>query len=397
MVRIFIFSCIALLFTQCKTTSPKEKSTIPYFVQLAEAVMQNNQEAWKIDFQKNRRWGYVQGLVSLALIDVAEQYDSTKYFNYVKNTYVDYLIDSVGNLLTYKKESYKLDDVNSGKLLFPLYEKTGDERYRKTMDILRDQLRDQPRVEGGAFWHKQIYTNQVWLDGLYMNLPFYAEYATNYGDTANLNDITNQLLLVRDHLKDPETGLYYHGWDASKSVYWADPQTGLSKNFWGRGVGWLYMALIDVLDYLPESHKDRTAIVQMFQELTDAVLKFQQKETGVWYQVPNFPGREGNYLESTCSCMFVYGLYKGISKGILSDEYLVPAKKAYEGIFKTFVKTDRNGNLEITDCCAGAGLGPADNPVRDGTYDYYIHEKKRFNDGKAIGPLIMTCLIVESL
>ncbi len=393
MNRVFILSCLLLLFVQCKTNQNKEPL---YSVQLAESVMYNNPKAWMTDFQSKPKWGYVQGLVCQALLKVSEQYNEPKYFDYVKNTYVDMVVDSSGHINRYNKNSFKLDDINSGKLLFTLYSKTGDERYRILIDILRDQLKDQPRVEGGGFWHKKIYTNQMWLDGLYMGLPFYAHYATTYGNTDNLNDITSQLLLVQKNLKDDKTGLYYHGWDATKKVYWADPETGLSQNFWGRGVGWLYMAIVDVLDYIPKDHKDYQNLVLMYQDLTDAIIQFQQEETVVWYQVPNYPSREGNYLEATASCMFVFGMFKGIQNGILSDEYLDAAKKGYQGIFKNFVRKDQNGNLEITNCCAGAGLGPADNPVRDGSYKYYIEEKIRSNDGKAIGPLIMTCLMVEN-
>ncbi len=393
----FVLVFLGLLLLRCNNAQQQKKNKIPCSVQLGQAVIDNNKEAWMIDFQSRHRWGYVQGLVSLALQRVSEQYNMKKFDDYVKNTYVDLLIDSIGNIKGYKKKDFKLDDVNSGKLLFALYKETGDKRYRKAMNILMDQLKDQPRISEGGFWHKKIYTNQMWLDGLYMGLPFYAQFTAEYGDSADFDDITSQLLLVQKHMKDKETGLYYHGWDASKSVYWADPQTGLSKNFWGRGIGWFYMAIVDVLDFLPENHKDRPALITMFQDLTDAILKYQQKDSGVWYQVLNYPNREGNYLESTCSCMFAYGLFKGISNGFLSKKYLKAVQKAYKGIFKTFVKKDDKGNPEITDCCAGAGLGPADNPVRDGSYDYYIHEKIRSNDGKALGPLIMTCLLVESM
>ncbi|MCW3787979.1 glycoside hydrolase family 88/105 protein [Plebeiibacterium sediminum] len=395
MIRI-IAGCLILLFVQCESGKKKEKSQISYSVQLAEAVMQNNPKAWMTDFRSKPRWGYVEGLVCQALINVSEQKESPKYYNYVKDTYVDVLIDSAGYISGYKKESFKLDDINSGKILFPFYAKTNDERYRAAIEILRDQITDQPRIEEGGFWHKQVYTNQMWLDGLYMGLPFYAQYATMYGDTLGLNDITSQLLLVKKHLKDGATGLYYHGWDASKKVYWADPDTGLSENFWGRGVGWLYMALVDVLDFIPKNHKDYNELVLMFQDLTDAIIQFQQEDSGLWWQVMDCPDREGNYQEATASCMFAYGIFKGIQNGLLSNRYLAFAKKAYHGIFKNLVQKDQNGNLEIIDCCAGAGLGPADNPVRDGSYEYYIKEKIRSNDGKAIGPLIMTCLLVEN-
>ncbi len=393
---VFFISCLVLLCIQCHSNSNHEDHKTLYSVQLAEAVMSNNPEAWMTDFNNKPKWGYVQGLVCQSLLKVSQQYGDSKYFEYVKNTYADVLIDSTGHIKGYHKNSFKLDDINSGKILFTLYNKSGEQRYRTVLDILRDQLRDQPRVAEGGFWHKQVYTHQMWLDGLYMGLPFYAQYITTYGDKTNFDDITSQLLLVKKHLKDETTGLYYHGWDATKEIYWADPETGLSKNFWGRGVGWLYMAIVDVLDYLPKNHKDYNEVVAMFQDLTDALIQFQQENSGLWYQVPNYPNREGNYIEATASCMFTYGMFKGIQNGILSDKYLVYAQKAYQGIFKDLVRKDVNGNLEIINCCAGAGLGPANNPARDGSYEYYIKEKIRTNDGKAIGPLIMTCLMVEN-
>jgi len=399
MKKILVIGLLAFVVLQCGGTKSnnKSESSSPekYSVLMAESVMNLNPEAWMVDYQSRPKWGYVQGLVSSAFLKLWEQTGDKKYFDYVKDGYADVLIDSTGNIIGYKKEDFNIDNINSGKMLFTLYSETGDERYRKVIETLRDQLRDHPRVSEGGFWHKKIYTNQMWLDGLYMGAPFYAQYIATFGDPANFDDVTNQFLLVEKYLKDPETGLYYHGWDESKSIFWADPETGLSKNFWGRGMGWFYMAIVDVLDFLPENHKDRGHLVSMFQDLTDAIIRYQEDSTGLWYQVMNYPGREGNYLESTCASMFTYGMVKGVKKGILDASYIEPAMKGYNGILKEFITTDDVGNLEITSCCAGAGLGPEDNTRRDGTYEYYISETIRSNDGKAIGPFIMGSLIIE--
>ncbi|WP_433831220.1 glycoside hydrolase family 88/105 protein [Flavobacterium anhuiense] len=386
-------SILAFLFGTAVVLSQNQKKV--FSVQLAESVMYNNAAAWMTDFNPKPVWGYVQGLVCLSLQEVSKEKNDPKYFDYVKNTYVDLLINEKGTIEGYQPETFKLDDINSGKILFSLYEKTKDERYRIAIEKLHEQLKKQPRITEGAFWHKKVYPNQVWLDGLYMGLPFYAQYAVTFGDAQAFDDITSQLLTVQKHLKDPKTGLYYHGWDASKTVYWADPKTGLSQNFWGRGVGWLYMALIDVLEYLPANHKDRKAIELMFQNLTDDLVKVQDPATGVWFQVLNYPKRDGNYREATGSAMFVYGLAKGLQLKVLDKKHFKTLKKAYSGFQKEFIKIDGNKQIEITSCCAGAGLGPADNLVRNGTYDYYIHEAVRSNDGKAIGPFIMACLILE--
>jgi len=391
--KVFMSAAVAL-FVQCLSAQKQTKPN--YSTLLAESVIKNNPQVWTTDFQKTPKWGYVEGLVCQSLQQLSEHTGNNKYYNYVKETYTDLLVDASGTIKGYNMETFRLDDINSGKILFSLYKKTKDERYLKAIETLHDQLKKQPRVAEGGFWHKKVYPNQMWLDGLYMGLPFYAQYATIFKDSDAFDDITNQLLLAQKHLKDSKTGLYYHGWDSSKSVYWANPETGLSKNFWGRGVGWLYMALVDVLEYLPHDHKNYAKVALMFQYLSKDLIRVQDKDSGVWFQVLDYPKREGNYLESTGSVMFAYGLCKGMQLGVLDASYLKPARSAYKGIFRNFVKEAKNGTLEITSCCAGAGLGPADNLVRNGTYEYYISEAVRSNDGKAIGPLIMTCIIAEN-
>ncbi|MBT30157.1 MAG: glycosyl hydrolase family 88 [Thalassobius sp.] len=384
-----------LLSCNSKQQTVSEPEEIPLSQAMADSEMKRNPNAWMIDFQPDPRWSYVNGLVCLSILDVWEKTKEQNYFDYAKG-YADSLINNNGEIITYKKASYNLDNINSGKILFSLYKETGDERYKKVMDTLYHQLEEQPRTPEGGFWHKQIYPNQMWLDGIYMSAPFYAEYAVSYGSDSVFNDIAHQFELLNEHARDSKTGWYYHGWDASKSVYWADKETGLSKNFWGRGVGWYYMALVDVLDYFPAEHPKRKVILDQFIDLTNTIIKWQDEKTGLWYQVLDQGEREGNYLEATCSAMFAYGLLKGVDKGYLGDDKIPLAKLAYEGIVKNLIVKHPDGEVELIDCCAGAGLGPADNPVRDGTYEYYINEKKRSNDGKGTGPFIMASLIYEN-
>ncbi|MFO7656980.1 MAG: glycoside hydrolase family 88 protein, partial [Bacteroidales bacterium] len=392
LMHIALFLAFSLLMVKCNNSKKKADNQVEktYSVWMAESEMNRNKNG-------KPRWTYVPGLVNMAILKVWEMKGDQKFYDYVEKGYMDQLIDSTGTILGYDKDEFNIDHINAGKMLFTFYEKTGDERYRTAMESLMDQLREHPRVSEGGFWHKKIYTNQMWLDGLYMGAPFYAEYVKNFGDPSDFDDITNQFLLIEKYLLDDKTGLYYHGWDESKSIFWADPETGRSKNFWGRGIGWFYMAFVDVLDFLPEDHKDRAKIVDMYKNLTDALLRHQDEETGLWYQVVNMPDREGNYLESSCASMFAYGMFKGMKKGILNEEaYLQPAIKAYNGILKNFIKVEDNGNLTLTSACRVAGLGPEKNTRRDGSFEYYMSEPIVSNDGKANGPFILASLFVES-
>lgn len=347
-----------------------------------------------LDFQERPKWAYVNGLVCSAMLNVWEQTGEMKYFLYAKG-YADSLIDENGSIIGYKKEDFNLDKLNSGKILFTLYKETRDERYRTAIEILYNQLKDQPRTSEGGFWHKKIYPNQMWLDGIYMGTPYYAQYASTFGDSSTFNDIALQFELLNEHARDTTTGWYYHGWDSSREVFWAHPKTGRSQNFWGRGVGWYYMALVDVLDFFPEDHPKRAYLLATYRDLSETIIK-NQDSTGLWYQVLNMPEEPGNYLEATCSSQFAYGLIKGIEKRYIDAGYIEHAKEAYYGIIDHLIIRHPNGALELTSCCAGAGLGPANNPKRDGTYEYYINEKKRSNDGKGTGPFIMASLIYEN-
>lgn len=392
---LFLISYIILLQTGCKQHKErKETEENPWSIAMANSEIERNPSAWMIDFQKKPKWSYVNGLVTLAMLKVWEQTNENKYFKYAQG-YADTLITKGGEIIGYNKQDYKLDAINSGKPLFILYQKTGDERYRIAIETLYNQIKDQPRTPGGGFWHKKVYPNQMWLDGVYMGAPFYAQYAATFGDSSMFDDISLQFELIKTHAKDSATGWYYHGWDASKSVYWADRKTGLSQNFWGRGIGWYYMALIDVLDYFPKDHPKYQMLVNQFIDLSNTIVK-NQDSVGLWYQVPNYPGREGNYHEATCSSMFTYGLMKGVDRGILDRSFIEPAMKGFNGMIDELIVTHPDGELELTQCCAGAGLGPADNPVRDGSYEYYINEKIRSNDGKGTGPFIMAALILEN-
>jgi unsaturated rhamnogalacturonyl hydrolase len=282
--------------------------------------------------------------------------------------------------------------IEAGKLLFDLYDDTKDEKYRIAMDILRKQLKEHPRTSEGGFWHKKIYPHQMWLDGLYMGAPFYARYTVQFENSKNLDDVAKQFELIQKHSRDEKTGLLYHGWDESKQMDWSNKETGTSPNFWSRSLGWYAMALVDVLDYFPKDHPKQPELVSYLNQLAEALTKFQH-ESGIWYQVTDMGGREGNYLESTGTSMFAYALAKGVNKGYLPSEFKEVANKAFDGLTRDLIVVAEDGEITITQACAVAGLGG--NPYRDGSYEYYVNERKKDNDPKATGPFILAALELD--
>jgi unsaturated rhamnogalacturonyl hydrolase len=356
-------------------------------VRMADSEMKRFPSSWMLDYSATPKWSYCPGLVCKALLETWKQTGDKKYFNYVKS-YADTLINEEGVIKTYKLEDYNIDQINAGKILFDLYRETKNEKYHKALNTLRDQMRTHPRTSEGGFWHKKTYPYQMWLDGLYMGSPFLAQYAREFHEPLLFDDVVNQIKLVAKHTRDEKTGLFNHGWDEKHVQNWADPVTGKSPGFWGRSIGWYAMAMVDVLDYLPENHPGRKDVIDILNGLAEAVVKVQDPATGLWYQVPDQGGRAGNYLESTCSSMFVYAMAKGVKHGYLDKKYLASAQKGFDGILKDLIKIDGDGTLTITHCCAVAGLSAN----RPGTYDYYINEKVRDNDAKATGPFILASL-----
>lgn len=299
----------------------------------------------------------------------------------------------------YKKANYSLDHVCPARTLFKLYELTGKQKYRACMDSIYAQVCSQPRTEAGAFWHKKIYPYQVWLDGLYMGSPFYAEYsATLLNSThekyVNFDDIADQFRIAYSKCYDYSTGLLRHAWDETGSMFWADPYTGRSAHSWGRAMGWYVMALVDVLDWMPEDHPARPDMLGMLHSILETLPKYADEKTGMWYQVLDCPGREGNYIESTCSAMFTYAYLKAVEKGY-EPQYAKYAKRLYRNLVKTFIREEADGTITLTQCCAVAGLGGKDH--RSGDYEYYIHEKITENDPKGVGPFIWASLIYERI
>lgn len=335
---------------------------------------------------KSYKWNYEQGLVLEGIYRVWEDTKDQKYFDYVKKN-IDYYIQNNGSIRTYKLKDFNLDNIAPGRILLHLYEITKDGKYKSAADSLIKQLQQQPRTSEGGFWHKKIYPNQMWLDGLYMAEPFYAEYSKMFNFNSNYDDIANQFLLIKKHLYDKQTGLYSHGWDESKQQKWADQIKGTSPNFWGRSLGWFMMAMVDVLDSFPQNHKDRNTILKMFQELASSLLKYRDEETQLWHQIVDKKNQGGNYIETSASAMFIYAFARGYNKGYLNEKFKNIVKESFDSLIKNFVKKDTQGHYVLTNVCSVGGLGG--NPYRDGSFEYYINEPKRDNDFKGYGALIL--------
>jgi len=355
--------------------------------QMSDSVIKRNPEL-------KHKWEYDNGVIFKGMELVYALTQDRKYLDYIR-TNMDFFIEESGGIRSYRVDEYNIDHVNNGKLLFPLYRETGEERYRQAADLLRQQLMKHPRTSEGAFWHKQIYPYQIWLDGLYMGAPFYAEYIREFADIKDYSDVTQQFKLCYQHTRDAQTGLLYHAWDEKKEQPWCDPTTGLSKNFWGRSMGWFVMALVDVLGILPEDQEDRATIIQMLSETMEALMKVQDQASGVFYQVLNLPDAKGNYLEASASCMILYAVAKGLRKGYLPERYQVKAEQIRKGIIEEFITITEEGLINLNKTCQVAGLGGKDK--RDGTYAYYISEPIICNDPKGIGAFILAMAEAELL
>jgi unsaturated rhamnogalacturonyl hydrolase len=348
---------------------------------------------WK-DSVSTAKWTYEQGVVMKGIEGVWLQTGDKRYFKYIQN-YIDALVSADGTIKGYKEDEYNIDQVLSGRNVLTLYKVLGEAKYYKALLALRQQLKAQPRIPEGGFWHKKRYPNQMWLDGLYMGEPFYTEYAAIFHEDADFDDIANQFVLMESHARDSKTGLLYHAWDQSKLEPWADPKTGLSRNFWGRADGWYAMALVDVLDQFPANHLKRKVLIAILNRLAVAIQKYQDQKSGLWYNVLDKATSKGNYPESSASCMFVYALAKGVRQGYLPSSYQRVAEKGFKGVVSQFIETDTNGQTNLKGTISVAGLGG--NPYRDGSYEYYLSEKVVSNDPKGVGAFILASTEVERL
>lgn len=390
---LIVLGWVSIMMAGCASTASRASSE-PWSVKMTQTVMKRNADIWSLDFASKPKWSYTYGTVYKAMW---QSYLNTKdpaIPAYIER-YYDTLIQDDGTIQTYSMKDYNIDQINPGMALFDVYKYTGKEKYRQAIQTLRDQMKVHPRTTQGGFWHKQRYPHQMWLDGLYMGSPFLARYAVEYKESQLLDDVANQFVLMEKHARDAKTGLLYHAWDEGRAQRWANPETGQSPNFWGRAMGWYAMALVDVLDYMPASYPRRPELTAILDRLFTALTKYQDPQTGLWYQVVDQGARQGNYLEASASSMFVYAMTKAVRVNAVDKKYLAVARKGYDGILKHLITEDPDGLVSIHQCCAVAGLGGT--PYRDGSYEYYIGEPVRDNDPKAIGPFILAALEWERL
>ena len=392
---------ISFAFLSCKTTAQEPtkitaeqnqitiSQNLKWSDKMALTLMKRHPESYMIDDSKTPKWDYVHGLVLYSFQELYKKNPDPRYTAYIKS-YVDNFLQGDGSIKTYELDKYNIDMVVAGRLLFNIYANTKEEKYLKAMQLLRKQLEEHPRTQSGGFWHKKIYPNQMWLDGLYMGEPFYAQYTVTFENGKNLDDVAKQFEQIQLHATDSKTGLLYHAWDESKQMPWANKETGKSPNFWSRALGWYAMALVDALDYFPKDHPKQKEIVGYLNNVAASLAKFQDQKSGLWYQVTDKAGEKGNYLEASGSSMFAYAFAKGVNKGYLPEKYKKLANKAFDGLTTQLIKVDADGGITLTQACQVAGLGGT--PYRDGSYEYYINERKKDNDPKATGPFILAAL-----
>lgn len=365
----------ALKWSQRLADSELERKTLNYHA-----------EGWDLNRRRVPNFEYdIVGLLPMAYDELAKILPDEKYQQVLHKVTASFITED-GDIRGYDIEKYNIDAIKPGRAVLRLHQQTGEDKYKKAAALLNKQLEKHPRTSEGAFWHKLSYPHQLWLDGVYMGMPFLAEYTTLFENGKHLEEVVKEFTIARDKLRDPNTGLYYHAWDESKEMVWADKETGLSEFFWGRGLGWLAMALVDVLDYIPEEKTElRQPLLEMVTELGRDLAKFQDPATGTWFQIMDQPERVGNYRESSASAMFTYFYAKAIHKGYLPASYKDTAIKAYEGLISEFVTVHPDGLISMTNQCLVAGLGFG----RDGSYEYYMSERVFQNDPKGTGPFII--------
>jgi unsaturated rhamnogalacturonyl hydrolase len=395
------FACI-LLFAGITSNAPSHAANTdatPWSQRMAITAIERWPDGRFVPAGANWAWNYELGTLLEGMDSLWLNTADSRYYNYIKNS-VDPFVGPDGSIPTLKPEENQLDNILLGRQLLLLYGVTQDKRYAIAATQLYQQLLHQPRTPSGGFWHKQKYPNQMWLDGLYMAEPFYAEYASTFHHPEAFKDITQQFALIEQHTRDPKTGLLYHGWDESKLERWADKKTGDSSQFWARGMGWYLMALIDTLSYYPEANSSpeadsgRKQLVATLERAANAVARHQDSTTGLWYQVLDKDGAKGNYLESSASCMFVYAFAKAVRQGYLPQRYLTNAERGYQGILSHFIKANSGDSVSLTGTVKSTGLGGE--PYRDGSYSYYIGEKTVSDDPKGVGAFLLASGEIEN-
>ena len=391
-----------------------EKPYKHYSEWMTYSEIQRVPKSYLLDFSTTPKWSYVMGIELEGMLDTYLRYGGEKIRQYCQE-YTDTMIYADGNIRGFNIEDYNLDNIRTGHFVARMYQKWPEKKNLLAMQLMMKQLKNQPRtIADKVYWHKAIYSYQVWLDGIFMGLPFYTMTARDLLPQKEAkkiyDDAVNQISITYQRTFDPTTGLNRHAYDETRDMFWADKTTGLSQHCWGRAQGWYSMALIELLDALPQDYSRRAEVIELLRKDLDAVIKYQDPKTGLWYQVMDQPGREGNYLESTCSSMFAYVLLKANRMGYLNEKYREAGIKAYKGIINNFIRINADKTISLTQCCEVAGLGPGlsdkvrkaapkvkENRRRDGSYAYYLSEPIRDNDAKGLGPFLWASLEMEQL
>ncbi|MFD2118019.1 glycoside hydrolase family 105 protein [Paenibacillus yanchengensis] len=342
----------------------------------------------------NGNWSYDYGVVLKGFEQLWLTTGEQHYLQYIKDNLDAFVMDD-GTIRTYHQADYNIDHLNTGKLLFLLYDVTGDEKYKQAATQLRKQLHEHPRTSEGAFWHKKRYPYQIWLDGLYMGAPFYLQYLITFEPENNLEDVTKQFIICERHLKDEKTGLLYHAWDEKRVQPWCDPQTGHSPHFWARALGWFVMAVVDVLALLPKDHMHYPELQRILVDTLTVLRNYQDEKSGVWYQIVDAAERKGNYLEASASSMITYAIARGLQLGLLPADWSETLNKAYTGIIEEFILLTNNGWVNVNKTCQVAGLGGPSQ--RDGSYAYYLSEPIITNDQKGVGAFLLASTAYEQV
>jgi unsaturated rhamnogalacturonyl hydrolase len=359
---------------------------------IADATMHRYEAL--INMMETPKWQYDVSMLGRAIAKISLYEDTNGYFNYMK-CYTDYFVEEDGSVKQYKIDEYNLDRIQPARNLIWLYEKTNKEKYKKAILSFIEQLKKQPITTEGGFWHKKIYPHQMWLDGIYMACPFMAEYGKKFDQPEWFSIAAKQIILIYQKTHDSKTGLLYHAWDESRKELWCDPVTGQSKVFWGRGIGWYVMGIVDVLEFLPLDNPDRLKLIEILNKTAESLLKVQDKQTGLWHQVLDKPDKKGNYIEASCSAMFGYAFAKGAKNGYLEEKYLTLAQQIQKKIIQNLIRYDNENLPVMINICGGCGLGG--DPYRDGSYDYYVSEQRVVNDPKGLAPFILFSLELENL
>lgn len=370
--------------------------------------------SYLLDFSTRPKWSYVMGIELEAMLDTYLAHPNPRIRQYLQE-YIDTMIGADGAISGYRLADYNLDNIRTGHFLARMYQQDKDPKVLAAMQTLMRQLAEQPRTDADSvYWHKAIYSYQVWLDGIFMGLPFRVLTASMTMSDADADavyaDAVHQVVVTYHRTLDPATHLNRHAWDETHEMFWADPITGQSRHCWGRAQGWYTMALVELLDAMPTSYTGRQVLIDILRRDLAAIVEWQDHESGLWYQVMDTPTGEGNYLEATCSAMFAYSLLKSYRLGYVDQTFLQAGRRAYQGIIDHFIRHDADGLISLTNCCSVAGLGPGlsekvlkaaptvkENLRRDGSYAYYLSEPIRDNDAKGVGPFIWASLEMERL